>query len=147
MFKLLISSCLLGNNVTYKGSNNLIKDIDKLKTKFEFIPVCPEVMGGLPIPRIPSERFGNIVISKQGVNVSKQYEKGKNIVIDLAKKYNIKYALLKANSPACGKNEIYDGTFTHTLIKRSGVTAEALMSIGVKVYNENEIDKLLFDIE
>ncbi len=142
MEKLLISACLLGTNCKYDGTNNYI-DTKKLKDHFIFYPICPEVDGGLSTPRIPSERKGSIVINAQNDDVTKNYELGKNKAIELAKKEHIRYALLKRKSPSCGNDEIYDGTFTHTTIKRPGVTAEALMQIDVQVFNENEIDKLL----
>ena len=142
MEKLLISACLLGENVKYNGKNNLI-DFSLLEDYFEFIPICPEVDGGLSIPRKPSERKANKVLNIDQEDVTLNYEKGKNIALDLAKKSNVRYALLKDKSPSCGNDKIYDGTFTHTLIDRPGVTAEALKNAGIKVFNENEIDALI----
>lgn len=142
MEKLLISACLLGTNCKYDGTNNYI-DTTKLKDYFIFYPICPEVDGGLSTPRIPSERKENKVINANNEDVSENYELGKNKAIELAKKEHIRYALLKRKSPSCGNDEIYDGTFTHTLIKRQGVATEALTQINVQVFNENEIDKLV----
>lgn len=142
MEKLLISACLLGKNVKYNGKNNKI-DTSEIAKYIEFVPICPEVMGGLPIPRVPSERKNDKVINQIGLDVTKNYELGKDIAINIAKNNHIKYALLKSKSPACGNDFIYDGTFSHTLINKSGVTAEALKKIGVIVFNENQIDDLL----
>lgn len=142
MEKLLISACLLGENVKYNGKNNKI-DTAEIAKYFEFVPICPEVMGGLPIPRMPSERKDDKVINQIGNDVTNNYELGKNIAINIAKNNHIKYALLKSKSPSCGNDFIYDGTFSHTLINKSGVTAEALKKIGVIVFNENQIDDLL----
>ena len=142
MEKLLISACLLGENVKYNGKNNKI-DTSEIAKYFEFVPICPEVMGGLLIPRVPSERKNDKVINHLGNDVTNNYELGKNIAINIAKNNHIKYALLKSKSPSCGNDLIYDGTFSHTLINKSGVTAEALKKIGVIVFNENQIDDLL----
>lgn len=142
MEKLLISACLLGKNVKYNGNNNKI-DTSEIAKYIEFVPICPEVMGGLPIPRVPNERKNDKVINQIGLDVTKNYELGKDIAINIAKNNHIKYALLKSKSPSCGNDFIYDGTFSHTLINKSGVTAEALKKIGVIVFNENQIDDLL----
>ena len=140
--KLLISACLLGKNVKYDGKNNKISNIQELEQYFDFVIICPEVDGGLPIPRLPSERINNKVINTDGIDVTNEYILGKNKAIELVKKYNIKYALLKEKSPSCGKSS-YDGTFSHNLINRPGITAEALINEHVKVYGESEIDLLL----
>lgn len=142
MEKLLISACLLGKNVKYNGKNNKI-DTSEIAKYIELVPICPEVMGGLPIPRVPSEIKNDKVINQIGLDVTKNYELGKDIAINIAKNNHIKYALLKSKSPSCGNDFIYDGTFSHTLINKSGVTAEALKKIGVIVFNENQIDDLL----
>lgn len=141
--KLLISACLCGENTKYNGKNNLIKEIDLLKTIFDFVLICPEVMGGLPIPRDPSEIKGTSVISSKGVNVTEAYQVGAQMALKLAKEQHIKVALLKEKSPSCGKNEIYDGTFTGTRIKGLGITTKLLVQNGISVYNELEINQLL----
>ena len=103
---LLISSCLLGNNVKYNGKNNYIKEVELLKNKYNLIVICPEVMGGLSIPRIPSEILNDKVINKEGIDVTSNFIKGKDEAIKLVKKYNIKKALLKEGSPSCGSKYI-----------------------------------------
>ena len=140
---LLISSCLLGNNVKYNGKNNYIKEVELLKNKYNLIVICPEVMGGLPIPRIPSEILNDKVINKEGIDVTSNFIKGKDEAIKLVKKYNIKKALLKEGSPSCGSHYIYDGTFSGNKIEGYGITTKALKELGLDIYNENEIEKLL----
>lgn len=141
--KLLISSCLLGNNVKYNGKNNYIEGIEALKDYYDLIIICPEVMGGLPIPRIPSERKDNKVINKEGIDVTLEFTKGKDIALELLKKHNIKYALLKDGSPSCGSSYIYDGSFNGQKIKGVGLTVEALLRENVKIYTENNWKELL----
>lgn len=142
MEKLLISACLLGDNTKYNGKNNKI-DLSKILSCYELYKVCPEVDGGLSIPRDPSEIKDDKVISNKGLDVTSNYFAGAKHALDICKKYNIKKALLKEKSPSCGKNYIYDGTFSSTLIKGMGVTAKLLTQNGISVFSEHEIDKLI----
>jgi uncharacterized protein YbbK (DUF523 family) len=148
--KLLISACLLGENVKYDGGNNLIEDIDKLAIYFDFVPVCPEVMGGMTIPRLPCEitSFKPLKIENEyGINNADHFIDGARQTLLIAQQNNIKYALLKANSPSCGNNHIYDGTFSKKLIKQAGVSAKFLQDHNVKVFNEKEISQLINEIK
>lgn len=131
--KILVSSCLLGLNCKYDGGNNYSTEIDDFLKDYDVIPICPEIMGGLPTPRIASERLGDKVITKDGIDVTEQYKKGAEECLFLAKKYNVKKALLKLRSPSCGSEKIYDGTFTHTVIDGDGVTAELLKNNGIEI--------------
>ena len=131
--KILVSACLLGLNCKYDGDNNYSGEVDEFLKDYEIIPICPEIMGGLPTPRTPSERLGNKVITKDGRDVTKEYVKGAEECLFLAKKYNVKKALLKLRSPSCGSGKIYDGTFSHNLIDADGVTAELLKSNGLEI--------------
>jgi len=143
MEKIIISSCLLGNNCKYNGLNNYNSLVEELKKYYELIPICPEVFGGLNIPRDPSEIKGDKVISINNKDVTKEFYLGANIALDIAKKNNIKIAILKEGSPSCGNNYIYDGTFTKTKINGSGITARLFKDNNIKIYTENEIDELL----
>ena len=143
MEKILVSGCLAGFNTKYNGKNNENPLINELKKKYELIYICPEVDGGLSIPRDPSERILEKVISINGVDVTEEYNKGAKIALDIAVKNNVKIAVLKDGSPSCGKNYIYDGSFSHKRVKGYGVTAELLIKNGIKVYTEEEIIELL----
>ena len=140
---LLVSGCLLGNNTKYNGKNNYTPLVEKLKDKYILIACCPEVDGGLSIPRNPSEISGNLVLSNKGIDVTKEFNLGAKKALDLVEKYNIKKALLKDGSPSCGNTYIYDGTFSGTKVNDYGVTAKLLKENGILVYNEKEIEKLL----
>ncbi len=131
--RILVSACLLGVNCKYDGGNNYSSEIDKFLEDYEVIPICPEIMGGLPTPRMASERLADKVITKDGRDVTKQYIKGAQECLFLAKKYNVKKALLKLRSPSCGHKKIYDGTFSHTVIDGNGVTAELLKNNGIEI--------------
>ena len=139
MEKILVSACLLGINCKYNGENNKNeKVIEYLKDK-EVIPICPEIMGGLPTPRVPSEILNDRVINKEGLDVTENFLKGAEEVLYLAKLLNVKKALLKAKSPSCGVGEIYDGTFTHKVISGDGITTRLLKENNIEVITENDI--------
>lgn len=137
--KILISACLIGLNCKYNGENNEISKLVELMKEKDLVPICPEQLGGLKTPRASAERKQEKVITKEGVDVTKEYQKGAEEVLNLAKKLNIKKAILKSRSPSCGIDEIYDGTFSHTLIKRDGVTAELLKKNGIEVISSESV--------
>ena len=110
---------------------------EELKKYYELIPICPECDGGLPTPRLPSERKGKQVINIQGEDWTSFFLKGARHALQIAKENGIKKAILKAKSPSCGTNQIYDGSFTHSLTHGDGVTAELLRQNGIEVYDEN----------
>lgn len=143
MEKLLISACLLGNKCRYDGKDNVLDIIDELKEKYELIPVCPEVDGGLPTPRFPSEIRGDKVINSQNEDNTAYFLKGAKKAIALVKKHHIRYALLKAKSTSCGKDYIYDGSFNHVLTSGNGILVRELLKLGVTIYNEQDVRRLL----
>lgn len=100
---------------------------------YEIIPICPEIMGGLPTPRLAAEAKGNRVINIEGQDVTKNFQKGAEETLFLAKKYDVKKALLKARSPSCGNGKVYDGTFTKTLIDGDGITTKILKENGIEI--------------
>ena len=139
MEALLVSACLMGFDCKYSGGNNALspETLDALRRSFRLIPVCPETAGGLPIPREPSERRGESVVSRDGRDVTAAFQKGAALTLRLAERYGAKRALLKCNSPSCGSGMIYDGSFSGTLIPGDGMTAELLKSRGIAVIGEN----------
>jgi uncharacterized protein YbbK (DUF523 family) len=131
--KILVSACLLGVNCKYDGGNNSSKEIDEFLKDYEIIPICPEIMGGLPTPRLAAEAKGNRVINTEGQDVTRNFQKGAEETLFLAKKYDVKKALLKARSPSCGNGKVYDGTFTKTLIDGDGITTKKLKENGIEI--------------
>lgn len=140
--KILVSACLLGVECRYNGKGELKKDIEKLLKEHELIPVCPEQLGGLPTPRDPAEIQEDKIITKTGADVTKEYLKGAEEVLKLAKLYNCSAAILKERSPSCGCGKIYDGTFSKTLVTGNGATADLLIKNGIKVTGESRINKI-----
>jgi len=137
---ILVSACLLGANCQYNGENDFTKELlEFLKDKGEFIAVCPEVLGGLPIPRDGAEIVGDKVKTAKGGDVTKEFLSGAEKVLKIAKENNVDLAILKAKSPSCGVGTIYDGTFSRKLISGDGVTAALLRKNGIKVMTEKDI--------
>lgn len=142
-----ISSCLVGINCTYRGTNHKIDILKQLIDNGRAISICPEVLGGMSIPRDPCEIIGDRVVSSQGKDYTKEYQLGANRALELIKKYHITTVLLKSKSPSCGKGSIYDGTFRHDLVNGDGMTTKVLEQNGIIVYNEDRIDDFLKEIE
>ena len=141
--KIAVSGCLLGIPCKYNGQSNKNNEILKLQEKYELIPICPEVLGGLPTPRIPAEIISKKVINQIGEDVTNNYNVGALKALEIIKENNISIAILKSKSPSCGIGEVYDGTFTHTLVAGNGVAAELFIKNNIKVYTENNFSELL----
>ena len=141
--RLLISACLLGVCCRYDGASKPHPLAMELAKEHELIPVCPEQLGGLATPRPPAERQGERILAKTGLDVTKQYGRGAEEALKLCRLLDCEAAVLKERSPSCGSGEIYDGTFTKTLKKGDGVTAEYLKERGIKVFGESDINSLL----
>ena len=142
MENILVSACLLGIGCRYDGKHKANEEVLKLRERYNLIPICPEIFGGLPTPRAPSERIGDRVMMRDGRDVTENYERGAKEAYELCRIYDIRTAILKERSPSCGKGEIYDGSFTGALTERDGVTAEYLMKMGIRVIGESEINIL-----
>lgn len=142
---LLISACLLGVCCKYDGGSNALpaETLAALREKYELLPVCPETAGGLPVPRVPSERRGGRVVTCEGQDVTAEYETGARLARTLAERRGCRKALLKERSPSCGAGEIYDGSFSHTRVPGDGVAAAALREAGLFLLGESEADELL----
>lgn len=140
---ILISACLAGMNCKYSGGNNLNEKVVELLKKGDAILVCPEQLGGLPTPRVGAEikviDGKRYVFTKDGRDVTEEYERGAKEVLDLAKRINATKAILKSRSPSCGVNIIYDGTFTKTIIEGDGVTTKLLRENGIEVISSDDI--------
>lgn len=146
---ILISACLLGRNVKYSGGNNLCGWLAKYYNTDDFIAICPECFGVLPIPRPPAELQGGSgedvlngtarVMDKDGKDVTAAFISGAEKALALAKKHNANYAILKARSPSCGCGRIYSGSFDGTKKDGDGVTAALFKKHGIKVYTEETI--------
>lgn len=142
--KLLVSACLLGVACRYDGRSKLHPLAQELCRRHEVIPVCGEIFGGLPTPRLPSERREGGVFASDGGDVTDAFCRGAEEVVRLARLTGAQAAILKERSPSCGTGWIYDGTFRGRLVHGYGVAAELLASYGVTVLGESEVKSFRF---
>lgn len=143
MEKILISACLLGKPCRYDGKAKPYERIEALKKKYELIPVCPEIYGGLSTPRPPAEIKDGRVVNKVGADVTKEYTRGALETLNLAKEHNITLAILKERSPSCGKGKVYDGSFSGALTDGNGIATDLLIKNGITVLGESAIENLV----
>ena len=136
---ILVSACLVGINCKYSGGNNYNEKIFDMVKEGKAIPICPEQLGGLKTPRNPAEirviDGKRYVIDNEGNDVTENFEKGAKEVLELAKKLNIKKAILQARSPSCGIHKIYSGNFDRKLVDGNGILAELLLDNKIEVEN------------
>ena len=141
--KIMVSACLLGENCKYNGGNNLSPELIRLLEGHTVIPVCPEVLGGLPTPRIPAEIVNGKVINRNGESVDEAFRKGAEKALETAKREKPDLIILQSRSPSCGVKEIYDGTFSGGKIPGQGIFAELLKEAGFNVIDVEDLpDKL-----
>ncbi|MBQ9228923.1 MAG: DUF523 domain-containing protein [Eubacterium sp.] len=141
--RIVVSACLLGECCKYNGSHNRNEAVLALQKQFEIIPVCPECFGGLPIPRVPSERRDGRVFSKDGEDVTAAFLEGAEQTLYIAQEHNCPAAVLKERSPSCGCGVIYDGSFTGALTEGNGVTTDLLLQNAIAVFGESQLQKLI----
>ena len=137
--KIMVSACLVGENCKYNGGNNLNTRLMKLLENHEVITVCPEVMGGLPTPRTPSEIRDGVVTMKDGRNVDHEFRAGAAKCLEIAVREQPDLVIMQSRSPSCGPKQHYDGTFTKTLTQGPGVTAQLLIENGFKVVDVEDL--------
>lgn len=123
----------MGNNCKYNGKNNRDLELLEYLRDKEIIPVCPEAMGGLPIPREPVEWLKGRAICKSGGDVTAEFAKGAELAAEVVAKLQPDQIILQPRSPSCGANYIYDGTFTKHLIHGHGDFAGRVLNMGYKV--------------
>lgn len=134
--KYLVSACLAGSKCRYDGKSNYNKRVATLVKEGFGLLICPEVMGGLSIPRVCCEQQGKRVINKDGLDKTLEFEKGAKKVLKYARQKGITKAILKTNSPSCGIEQVYDGSFSRKLIAGQGVCAKLLAANGFELYSE-----------
>ena len=137
--KVMVSACLLGENCKYSGGNNRNEKLLSLLAGHDVIPVCPEVLGGLPVPRIPAEIVDGIVTSREGISVDAEFRRGAAAALDIAKSENVDLIVLQPRSPSCGVGMIYDGSFSGKLIPGNGIFAALAVDAGFRVINADDL--------
>ena len=146
----LVSACLLGICATYDGSSHLQPHLIELVARGRIVPVCPEVAGGLPIPRPPAEIVGGDgctvldgqahVLTCDGDDVTEAFIAGAQVALETAQRFGIRTAVLQPRSPSCGPCQVYDGRFSGCLVPGPGVAAALLMRHGIKVVSPDELE-------
>ena len=137
--KIAVSACLLGHNCKYSGGNNRSQKVLDYIEGHEVIPVCPEVTGGMPTPRVPVELKDSKAINRDGEDVTEFFQRGVEKTMKKLDGQNIDLAILQPRSPSCGCKQIYDGTFTKTLIDGKGMFAQALADAGISMMDGDDI--------
>ena len=140
--KIMVSACLAGENCKYNGGNNRNEKVLQLTEGNEVITVCPEQMGGLPTPRVPSEIRDGEVTAEDGRIVDEEFRAGAAKCLEIALREQPDLIVLQSRSPSCGVKQRYDGTFTGTLRDGSGVTAELLMENGFRCVDVEDLIKI-----
>ena len=139
----LVSACLMGFRCRYDGGAQHLDCLDALRERHVLVPVCPEVMGGLPTPREPSEIRSGRVVTRDGRDVTEAFARGAREAEKIALACGCRCALLKERSPSCGLGRVYDGTFTGTLTRGDGLCARLLSQRGLRVLGESQAEELL----
>ena len=141
--KIAVSACLLGHNCKYSGGNNRSQKVLDYIEGHEVIPVCPEVTGGMPTPRVPVELKDSKAINRDGEDVTEFFQRGVEKTMEKLDGQNIDLAILQPRSPSCGCKQIYDGTFTGRKIPGYGMAAKLLLENGIAVVGESQIADFL----
>ena len=137
--KIMVSACLTGENCKYNRGNNRNEKVLQLMQNNEVITVCPEQMGGLPTPRLPAEIRDGLVTARDGRIVDREFRRGAEKCLEVARQEQPDLIVLQSRSPSCGVKQRYDGTFTGTLVGGTGVTAQLLMDSGFRVVDVEDL--------
>ena len=135
--KIAVSACLLGHDCKYNGGNNRSQKVLDYIEGHEVTPVCPEVTGGMPVPRVPVELKNSRAINRDGEDVTEFFQKG--VKLTMEKMQDIDLAILQPRSPSCGCKQIYDGSFTKTMIEGKGMFAQALAKAGIPMMDGDDV--------
>ena len=136
---ILVSACLLGDNCKYNGGNNRNARVLRYVQGHEVIPVCPEVLGGLPCPRKPVEWVGERVLTRDGDDCTENFRIGVQRALEVIADQQVDLAILQSRSPTCGVKQIYDGTFSGVRIDGQGVLAKALAARGIPLMDAEDV--------
>ncbi|GAA4919595.1 DUF523 domain-containing protein [Streptomonospora salina] len=151
--RILVSACLLGSRVRFDGRAKTVADtiVECWRAEGRLVAHCPEVAGGLPVPRPPAEiepggdaravLDGRARIrTPDGDDVTRHFLAGARAALDAAAEHGVRAALLKDSSPSCGLHRVYDGTFTGATAAGPGVTTRLLKDNGIAVFAETDLE-------
>lgn len=155
MEKILVSACLLGQPVRYDGTDKALdaEIWEQWMREGRLVPICPEVSGGLPVPRPPAEISGGrgidvlngtaSVLNEMGEDVTAAFMEGAKVALSVAQSQRIRLAVFTEGSPSCGSYRVYDGSFSGHKISGEGVTIAMLRQAGIAVFSNLEIEAAL----
>ena len=135
----MVSACLLGEHCKYNGGNNRNEKLLQLLSGHTVIPVCPEMLGGLPAPRLPAEIVNGCVTNREGISVDEAFRQGAEKALEIAWRERPDMIVLQSRSPSCGVKQIYDGIFSGTLVPGRGIFAEAAHKAGFRLMDADEL--------
>jgi uncharacterized protein YbbK (DUF523 family) len=144
----LVSACLAGIRCRYDGGSCPNSVVESLVESGEAVAVCPELLGGLDVPREPCEirvdgRRAQKIVTRSGADCTRKYMKGARKTLRIVRSLHIEKAILKSRSPSCGYGVVHDGEFSGALVNGNGVTAALLLREGVRIYTEEQVDVLV----
>lgn len=142
MHKIFVSACLLGEAVRYDGGDCRRNGrLSRWRDEGRLVALCPEVAGGLSVPRAPAEiqPDGRVITIRQD-DVSEAFATGAEAVLEACRQQGVHIAILKEGSPSCGSHLIHDGAFSGNRIAGQGVTTRLLQANGIRVFSEEELD-------
>ena len=139
---ILVSACLLGENCKYNGGNNRNERVLRYVDGHEVIPVCPEMLGGLPSPRKPVEWVGDRVLTRDGDDCTEAFRLGVARALAMMDGHRVDLAILQSRSPTCGVKQIYDGTFSGVRVDGMGALARALKALGVPLMDAEDVPEV-----
>lgn len=141
-----ISACLGGVFCRYDGGTQPVEQLVTWVKEGKAVMICPEVLGGLPTPRLPAEIQGGDgfdvwagsarVVNTAGEDVTKAYQNGAIKAFEALQQQDITQVILKERSPSCGSHLVYDGTFSGIKEAGVGVATAYFLKQGLKVYSE-----------
>lgn len=135
----VVSACLAGKACRYDGTSSPCARVMELVAQGKALPLCPEMLGGLPCPRPPCENAKGRIVDKQGKDYSAAFVRGAEEALAQARAYGARAAILKSRSPSCGFGQIYDGTFSKSLTQGQGLWASLLQQDGIDLYSEENL--------
>ncbi|MER6582289.1 DUF523 domain-containing protein [Nonomuraea sp. NPDC001023] len=152
MQRILVSACLMGRRVRYDGGAKTSADalLASWRAEGRLVVFCPEVAGGLPVPRPAAEIEGGAggaavlsgdarVLASDGSDVTAEFVAGARAALEAARSAGARLAVLKEGSPSCGALAIHDGTFGGRRVPGQGVTTALLEAHGVRVFTEDQL--------
>lgn len=159
MIRVLVSACLLGEKVRYSGADAASASpiLAAWVREGRVVPFCPELAGGLGVPRPPAEIVGAggdavmdgtaRVVTVHGADVTEPFLRGARLALDAALPADVRLAVLKDGSPSCGSEIIHDGSFGGRTRDGMGVTAAVLQRAGIAVFSEKRLDDAAMYLE